>query len=568
MTPSVSTVSAPSRPLRATPRPPAAVLIGTVGLLLAVLSVYLYHAYWFAVDFPFMDDTSLLRLVYEVRGSTSLSYTFQRFLAADNDHRLVIPRLIAYGDYLLNGSLNFRAYILLANVNLLAVLWLLYRRFRAARLPLYYFLPVPFLLLQFQYHEVTNWAVTGLQHTTLCLLALLISELVSHPSRSLRRTLALGLAVAATFTHGNGITTFGIGMYVLLAQRDVAGFRSWVLAAVACLTVYVWGYSFSDEAATDRSLVAVAGVFFGLLGANLSVLAEGSLVVSVVWGLVVTAAVVPAVLTVLLTGPARRPNREAVLCADFVFVFLTLLMVALFRAQDQIGLPNRFKLYAALASALGYLMLLQRPQLPFRGAIFATVLLASVGFNGLCYATYLPENLYKRSQYLADTFNWKRHRLMLSVPFAFNHNAAYYLRPAYDQGYWQLPDYLPETEAALQTARACPTPVRCRQIRDGHDELLLLDYDPAPHRHQRVPNDLVAVLIHQQTNAPYLVGAMPRRLSYKTMLAERALLSATYTARVVRGSLPPGRYRVGLLVAESAARRPHVTMLADGVQLD
>ena len=108
--------------------------------LLAFCLAYLYEAYTFAVDFPFMDDTSLLRLIYEIRKADSLSGVLHSFFVSDNDHRIVIPRLVAFVDYLLSGRLHFKAYIVLANVNVLLILWLLYTRFKTLSLPIFYFL--------------------------------------------------------------------------------------------------------------------------------------------------------------------------------------------------------------------------------------------------------------------------------------------------------------------------------------------------------------------------------------------------------------------------------------------
>ncbi|WP_266368587.1 hypothetical protein [Tellurirhabdus rosea] len=534
--------------------------------LLAFCLAYLYEAYTFAVDFPFMDDTSLLRLIYEIRKADAPAQVLHSFFVSDNDHRIVIPRLVAFVDYLLNGRLHFKAYIVLANGNVLLILLLLYKRFKALSLPLFYFLPVPLLLLQFQYHEVNNWALTGLQHTSLCLFALLISGILYSTESTAGFVLALLLAVASTFTHGNGITTFGIGLYLLASRRKFQWFGYWLLALLLCLLGYLWGYSFSGEASSPRRALSVFSLFFGLIGANFTIVSDSSSVASIAWGLLLFLGVTPFILLNFyrsLAGEKKPLSATSVIFADFTFLFLTVSMIAFFRAQETVIVPNRFKLYAAVCSALAYLLILRITARSYRNYVYAGLLCLCVFFNGLCFLHYTRAILLKRSQYVADTYNWKHHFHMVSIPFQFNANAQYYLRPAYQEGYWHLPDYLPGADQSLKRAKLLPVRPKTYTIREGEHVYRIIEAPITEFRHRALTNEVLFALIHQSTGKTYLTGGLPQRAAYRRMLTEGSVYSGIYSAKFATSTLPPGRYRVGLLYAETARSRPEA-VLFDG----
>ena len=167
-----------------------------------VVALFLVYNYFFSVDFPYQDDLVLVNFVNEVTNNVTTTEFFQNLFRTDNDHKVVIPRLIALVNYLLTGHLNFKAFIGLVSINLLYILYFLFLQFRKLRLPLYYFLPVPFLFLHPQYYEVSVWAINGMQHSFLTVFLVTAILLVSRPSK-LAYFGAILCCFLATFTHGS-----------------------------------------------------------------------------------------------------------------------------------------------------------------------------------------------------------------------------------------------------------------------------------------------------------------------------------------------------------------------------
>ena len=136
-------------------------------IIFFVVSFFLLYSFLFTVNYPFQDDLLLLNFVNEVVNGVDLPTFFELLFRTDNDHKVVIPRLIAFINYLISGTLNYKLYIALVWINLLFMLYFLYVQFKKMGLPLVYFIPVPLLFLQPQYYEVSQWAINGMQHSFL-----------------------------------------------------------------------------------------------------------------------------------------------------------------------------------------------------------------------------------------------------------------------------------------------------------------------------------------------------------------------------------------------------------------
>ncbi|RYC67668.1 hypothetical protein [Spirosoma sordidisoli] len=224
--------------------------LSAVMLLVALVPVIRYYdVVWHnAVNVPFEDDfNSTLQFIATYAFDThSLADTWRLIFSQHNEHRIVFDRLVFLADYAIGGHVNFRNQILFGNLSLVFVAWLLFMAsFRSLTLlqKLFYFLPVPFLLFQLHFWELTVWGMSSIQNLYIVVFALLSLYALSRASeRPVWFTIACLSAVVAAFTSGNGIFTFLVGLPVLILLKEYRKLGIWAGVAVVTVSLYFWGY--------------------------------------------------------------------------------------------------------------------------------------------------------------------------------------------------------------------------------------------------------------------------------------------------------------------------------------
>ena len=236
-------------------------------LLLALVPVGTY-AYWtlaYPVNVPFLDDflDSVLTSLVKLKTAPGTAAWLRALTGYYNEHRLVYTRLVALLSCAINeGRVDFRFLILVGNAALLGLLGVFWRSFRRLALPAVYFLPVPFLVLQTQAFENMLYGMASLQNFSVPLFAALSLGALTRPARF---GWALGAAVLASLTSGNGLFVFLAGVPVLYVQRRGRAGLVWLLAGLVVWVGYLHGYQ--SVRAFPTTLLEKISTFFGLLGA-------------------------------------------------------------------------------------------------------------------------------------------------------------------------------------------------------------------------------------------------------------------------------------------------------------
>jgi hypothetical protein len=127
---------------------------------------YWIHLFCYAANAPFIDDYDV------ILGSTNHFITTAGLLgkvgalwAQHNEHRLIIPRIIALLQYYILGHINFRHLTLIGNLFWSTSLILIIREHRKkTQLPLLFYVPLSFLWFSFVHYENTFWAMASLQN--------------------------------------------------------------------------------------------------------------------------------------------------------------------------------------------------------------------------------------------------------------------------------------------------------------------------------------------------------------------------------------------------------------------
>jgi len=218
------------------------------GLIFVPIFIFYRIIYQNAVNVPFDDDfESALQFLSNYLYQTPTAVGKVRLLFSQfHEHRIVFDRLVFLADYYLDGYLNFRHLTLIGNASIffIAVLLLLVLR-RKARLAdaLVFFVPVAFMLFQFHYWEVMIWSMASLQNLYVIVFGLLSFYALSQSAVSRSWfVLALIAALVATFTSGNGLFAFIVGVPVLLFLRQPKKLIIWVGLAGLVIGFYFWGY--------------------------------------------------------------------------------------------------------------------------------------------------------------------------------------------------------------------------------------------------------------------------------------------------------------------------------------
>ncbi|CAG5004103.1 hypothetical protein DYBT9275_03299 [Dyadobacter sp. CECT 9275] len=407
----------------------------------AVIFIFLLYNFYFSVNFPFQDDFLLIQFVDGVsRGEIGLWGFVKELFRTFNDHKPVVSRLIAFVDYLLTGHLNFRFYILLVSLNIVYIFYFIYLQFKKTGMPLYYLLPAFFLFFQPLFHDVSGWALNGLQHSYLTAFTVTAIMLVSR-GRRVAFAAALLCCFLATFSHGNGILSFPAIIFFFLCYKKF--WKAAITAAVMFLAlgIYLIGYESGQAVHLPTNILTFIYSLFGFIGSSVSMWAAPEF-----WSAVLGAVMVAFILFLVVRVAGVYFNREVVikpgtveLLTFFVFIFITSLVIAVFRSWMGSTIASRFQIYTSLATIICYVLLLDYFAVFRKKGVFYTLLLLSVFYWSYSYYMHTHIVANKRMVYLADVYNWEDHSDMFSVEKTITQYGAFYLFPAYEKGIFKLP---------------------------------------------------------------------------------------------------------------------------------
>jgi hypothetical protein len=185
-----------------------------VVLWVAVILYYSVNLPWYDDFDPFPD------FLHKWITSDSLPERLTLLFQPNNEHRMVVGKLATLGYYWVTGHLNFTFLHIGAALFTLGTLAVFWQAFRRSNLSGWYFLPVPFLLFQLQYHLIFLWAICGWQHEPVVFFVVLSMFLLSGK----RLAGALLAGVCATYAMSSGIFVWPAGVAVLLLRVAIQAF--------------------------------------------------------------------------------------------------------------------------------------------------------------------------------------------------------------------------------------------------------------------------------------------------------------------------------------------------------
>lgn len=214
--------------------------------LFLVLSAACILLLWYfqnaiTVNIPWWDDFhGIILPVYDLFTEKSFLEKFKKFVSLNNEHRVINDRIFTLLIYLLTGKFELKALALFGFVNLIAIFLILVKVLRMQKTTWMAVLPVLFLIFHAQYYESLQSLMVPFQNFSVILYMLLSLYFLAF-----RKGFVWGFvfALAAIFSHGNGILVFILGALLLLVNQKYRQTAVWVLLSLITVLIYFWGYS-------------------------------------------------------------------------------------------------------------------------------------------------------------------------------------------------------------------------------------------------------------------------------------------------------------------------------------
>jgi hypothetical protein len=216
----------------------------SVAVFLTVAGMYYYFILLYTINFPLHDDYhAVLGFLFKY---TDASASWKDKLAAlfsqHNEHRIFFDRFIVLIYYKIFGNVNFVALSFIGGLSLLAISAVLFRSLNIFKKNALYFIPVIFLVFNYKFCEVTYWAMASLQNLWVIAFAFISLSLL-YKDDTKNFVIALSMAILATFTSGNGLMTFLVGIFVLAINKQINyKFFIWSFVFVICSLLYFYDY--------------------------------------------------------------------------------------------------------------------------------------------------------------------------------------------------------------------------------------------------------------------------------------------------------------------------------------
>lgn len=360
-----------------------------VGLMVAPILVFYGVLARETVNMPFLDDYSeVLSFVSNwTRAGSAHSKAVAILTWQHNEYKLMFANAVFVLQYLINGRLNFALLSTIGNLLVLPLFLVIYHMWREDRRPikerLLVFIPVSWLLFQFQYYSLLNWPASTLQNVAVVVFALLTIYLLSKDQQTCfyLALLSLILAIAAS---GNGFFVVPIGCLMLLQFRRPPRLLHWLAASAAMLALYLYRYDFHrSQSHADKSIVSslhhVSPLYaLSLLGASIA--RYESYVPAAILGACLCIVFAFAIADKLYaTSPA--------IFYSICFILVTSLAISGLRSDFGItqSLVSRYRIYSNLLLVFTYLYLVGKWQPRIRSlsvqvAAAAVIAIAAIGF--------------------------------------------------------------------------------------------------------------------------------------------------------------------------------------------
>ena len=523
----------------------------------------------YAVNSPWLDDFEVfpdfIRELYRANGFFDKAGLL---FSPQNEHRSVFLRLLALGFYKTTGQLNF--YFLYAAGFTLTSLscFLFFRAFRANNLPLLYFLPIPFLLFQVQYHLIFLWAVCGLQHQSVVFFICLTMFLLAKQ----RFGWAILSGLCANFAMSNGIFVWVGGAVVLVYQRQFRWLGLWILAAITGISLYLNGMSSQSNESSfayfrqhpDETFLG----FFTFLGGLFDFIPYRSIrfrtTLPIAAGFLLCSTMAIWLWKIgkkwFQKTPQTIPNVLLLFTLGMLgFLFSNAAVIAILRPRFGffVMVVSNYKIYPALFMALVYTAWLSVRSPAQLQSVFSAGLVVALLVWGLSLVHYLPAISERRKSLLVHAHTQEDHGFGLG--FAPKTPMAIYIdslmKEMTQKKIYQYPSDFRETYQKIRTtpSRVCPF---AASVKITADELQMSE----PSQHYPSSFNGLRLVFLRSSQQLYVFKMEPRYNQSRNVFRTFADGSSVSIPRI---AIEKGHYELGFAEITDQATKMGVCQVVD-----
>ncbi len=503
------------------------------------LGLFFYYLYKFAYNSPEADDYfAIFGFLNDFFAAKSWKEQFTVAFGLIGEHRIVFSRMLYLLTTWIDGEIDLRAFIWIGNLVYLGLIPMLYLVFRPSPQRFVYFLPVPFLILQQQYSEITFSAVCSTQHNVVFFFALLTVYSLHQPGKRAFLWACLG-GLVATFTNGNGFLALLAGLGMLLFTQRWAKAGAWLVPLVVITALYFIDF---QGRGGDGALAYLLANPLKVSAFSLKFIGSAANVGR--WGYelsIVLGSLLALYFGSLLLGGYARKNP--VLFGFLVFLALTTVATALSRAS--MGYAYRYNIYSAIFLVIFYISLFDI--WPKKSTwIFWSGLTLSFLFWAFSYFDYTDFILTIRREKTANVYNLSVNGFGLMDRYYsgkyvnsgihFKHDGLLKLAKS---GYYHFPEPdLSRIKAALAQPRPSAQPLLTATLVGRELSVASTSYFQ--------PTEETWITL-QQGDRIYLLTAAQHKNRFLAFLRSGQYVGPQVTSTLFPNSLPPGQYRLGVL---------------------
>jgi hypothetical protein len=524
--------------------------IPTLFFIFLPVVIYLVYTIANSASLFHADDFHLLKTVLWMQDVSGFSAKLDFLMQQHNEHRILFPRLLTWLDYKIEGSINWKTLILIGNLIWVANLYFFWEGFKSLKAPAWMFVAIPFIFLQPQYTDNVTWAISILQQSVVVFWFSLLAYLYSKN----KYYWALLIAVVATFTHGNGIFSFFIGIILASLDRKWRVAIIWGLAWLVVGMIYFWGFHKGQAADFEKSLsdpIRLLGAFVAFFGA-VTQLRSVNVIVSVAMGTVLVGVLafylLPKLQQKVITRNYHLADFDKMLFGIVLFLGITAALICVSRSWGGIEtvLAPRYQHYSPFVLCWAYIVFLSffTPKIRHIFALMAVV--SAVLFNALCYFTYNHEVQLRKNWLVADQSNWQQHEVMLNYVKTLNINIWEPYKRAVAVGICSSKPILPAIPQSHSGA------VSDHKLLFSTKVIHELDVNGThPHNYQQIISKTITgrtfLYLESQNGDGYWIATRVRPSGIIEFLTTGRLSKNGFEAEFMTENLPTGNYNIGLL---------------------
>jgi hypothetical protein len=539
---------------------------------LAGLPVVLYAAFFLElaknVNYFAYDDIVVLDIIEKWHAISSLSQKLYHLSLGFAEHHIIFSRSIVLLLHAATGEVNLFHLMLFSNALWVGQLVVLYGVFRRLKLPLLYFVPLCWLLINVHSFENMFWATSSSSNFGVLFFVVLAAYFYTHTTHIF---VALACSVLATFSYGNGILTFFIA---LLFFGFMQRWRFFVITLVAFVVVWAVYRSLPSHSypnpvniSTLKDFGSVLLAFFAFIGSSINV-HPYSYKLSDVWASAIFGGIIFASILYalrqswlpILKGKfsEMKSLTQAQQFAVFLllFVCISALGVAYKRldADGLVGmLKGRYRIYPAWFLSCGYLLLLT-----YQGRVrtLKWTLPASILLNLLILYHCIAPAANNRRAAVAQEFN-SMHNADWNGLYMFKMSQSYFLKiqQLYKPNLFFM-ELMPQFKAPTDLLAASQQwPIDSVYQKNGD---LIIAWGRGVLRPQANFDDGAYLILKSATHV-YMAAGQQWAMPLKTFVRRGLYWEPGFVGSFNMISIKPGQYRLYVLMRQNGRNQLYDT---------